>query len=489
MPPSCRGESLSRLGHLSSDGMMRPWLPTYSSLAQQAAAGARAAAAGAGASAGGGTGEMCYVEVQPIPKYRTLLKVAAGRMLRTAPAGGGGAGSGWGFAEASVELLRSLEALSLLGESSEEEEEDIEQAAAGSSSCTSASSSGGAPAVAPPAGTAAAAAAAQAGPAPVQYRTDSARGTLRLLQAIKEPHLFKLVWHADRAPPADAAAGPAAPAGSAGNPQQQQLRESEPFDMFGSAAASSTPASSSSSASSASAALLGYMPTATAAASAARGPLLQEGCELWEGAAEHDWELALPTEATTSDAAVDELAATQLPASVEPRQLPNGAQLLMVTPAGGGRRRGGRYQPAPAAFWLQQRLGADSLQLPAYAMVEPAAPGAAAPAAPAAAPAPEQAAASSQEGVDERQGAAELAAEQPLAEQQLAEQPAEEQGAAALLAAALLRMLRHPPGVDLRRLRKDVKSGAIQVWPRCLHQLAAAAAWHMRRCAARPGEL
>ena len=51
-PALCRGESLNRFGHLSSDGMARPWLPTYSSLGQAAKGAAAAAAAGAGAPAG-----------------------------------------------------------------------------------------------------------------------------------------------------------------------------------------------------------------------------------------------------------------------------------------------------------------------------------------------------------------------------------------------------------------------------------------------------
>lgn len=51
-PALCRGESLSRFGHLSSDGMARPWLPTYSSLGQAAKKTAAAAAAGAGSTAG-----------------------------------------------------------------------------------------------------------------------------------------------------------------------------------------------------------------------------------------------------------------------------------------------------------------------------------------------------------------------------------------------------------------------------------------------------
>ncbi|PSC70311.1 RNA polymerase subunit sigma-70 [Micractinium conductrix] len=115
---SRRRESLSRLGHLSSDGMMRPWLPTYSSLGKQAAAAGRGAAAAGGA---GGGGEYCYIEVQPIPKWRTVLKVAAGRMLaahsaRSSQPGNthaDGDGGGGSFSAASSEMLRSLEEMML----------------------------------------------------------------------------------------------------------------------------------------------------------------------------------------------------------------------------------------------------------------------------------------------------------------------------------------------------------------------------------------
>ena len=51
-PALCRGESLNRFGHLSSDGMARPHIPTYASLGQAARSAAVAAAAGAGSTAG-----------------------------------------------------------------------------------------------------------------------------------------------------------------------------------------------------------------------------------------------------------------------------------------------------------------------------------------------------------------------------------------------------------------------------------------------------
>ena len=63
---------------------------------------------------------MCYVEVQPLPRWRTLIKVAAGRML-AAPAGAAGdsrPGSG-NYAAASSQLLQSLEALSVLDDDPE----------------------------------------------------------------------------------------------------------------------------------------------------------------------------------------------------------------------------------------------------------------------------------------------------------------------------------------------------------------------------------
>ena len=97
---------------------MRPWLPTYSSLGKQAAAAGRGAAAAGGA---GGGGEYCYIEVQPIPKWRTVLKVAAGRMLaahsaRSSQPGNthaDGDGGGGSFSAASSEMLRSLEEMML----------------------------------------------------------------------------------------------------------------------------------------------------------------------------------------------------------------------------------------------------------------------------------------------------------------------------------------------------------------------------------------
>lgn len=411
----CRGESLSRLGHLSSDGMVRPWLPTYSSLGQQA----RAAAAGGGDAGGGGAGAdaaagMVYVEVQPIPKWRTLLKVAAGRMLAA------GSGSSW-YATASSELLHSLDALSVL----EEEEEEGEQRGASSSGSSDTGGSGEA-ASRRASGEGGAAAGSRA--AAVQYRPDARRGTLRLLQAPKEPELLKLVW----SPDPEAAPGVPAPAG------QQQ-----PLDMFGEGAAAGGGSSA------AHAALLGYMPASAVAASAARGPLVHEGCELWETAAEWDWELPLPTQpaaAVGGVAAALAGAATAPPAAVEARQLPNGAQVVLVTPAA---RQGRHRPPRPAAaFWLQQGLGPTSLQLPAYgtASSSPAAPPPPPPAADAPS-APPPASACPEQRQDE----------------EAAEQAQQAGCAAEKLAGALLSLLRGPPAVDLRRLRRDVKSGAIQV--------------------------
>ncbi len=59
-PALCRGESLSRFGHLSSDGMARPWLPTYASLGQAAKSAAAAASAGTGSTAGEALGGMAW---------------------------------------------------------------------------------------------------------------------------------------------------------------------------------------------------------------------------------------------------------------------------------------------------------------------------------------------------------------------------------------------------------------------------------------------
>ena len=35
-PVHCRSESLDHLGHLSADGCMRPWLPSYANLPRRA---------------------------------------------------------------------------------------------------------------------------------------------------------------------------------------------------------------------------------------------------------------------------------------------------------------------------------------------------------------------------------------------------------------------------------------------------------------------
>lgn len=383
---------------------------------------------------------MCYVEVQPLPRWRTLLKVAAGRML-PAPADGPRPGSG-NYASASSELLRSLEALNVLddepdgspssqdGQSTSEDggssgSEDGSDAGSGNDS--SSSDTPGAPAA----------------PA-VRYVPDSARGTLRLLQGTKEPHLLKLVWSADRArhAPADAAAS-----------SSQEAQQPQPLDMFGSAG-SSGPGSSGTS--SARPAHLAHMPAATAAASAARGPIQREGCELWETAAEFDWELPLPTPEGGSRGTGGSI--TSPPAAFEARQLPNGAQLLMATASIASSRSSGSSssrvrakEPKPAAaFWLQQHLGPDSLQVPAYGTASSGMPSGEAASAAAADPSGAQPQPAQQPQVEEQQEAGEEAA-----------------GPAGLLAAALQRMLQQPPAVDLRRLRKDVKSGAIQVRTSC----------------------
>ncbi len=379
---------------------------------------------------------MCYVEVQPLPRWRTLIKVAAGRML-PAPTDGSRPGSG-NYASASSQLLRSLEALNVLDDEPDSKASSSEDGS--SSSGSDAGSNAGSSSDAE-------AAAAAAPPPAVRYVPDSTRGTLRLLQGTKEPHLLKLVWQADRG---DRAAADLA-AGSSQDAAQQR-----PLDMFGSAGGS---APGSSGASSARAAHLAYMPAATAAASAARGPILREGCELWEAAAEFDWELTLPTAQSgstgTTGSTSSASGSTANPAATfEARQLPNGAQLLMVAggsassqPGGsGGLARLHNSKPA-AAFWLQQGLGPDSLQLPAYGTAPSSTPSSEAAAAEdAAAPSgtqPEPAQPAQAEG---QQAAGEAAT-----------------GPAALLASALQRLVAQPPVVDLRRLRKDVKSGAIQV--------------------------
>jgi hypothetical protein len=73
----CRTSSLDRLGHLSSDGMLRPWLRNYSTAAQKLKAAVAAANAQhlghAGSCGGGGAGgalapgdhDVCYLQGVP----------------------------------------------------------------------------------------------------------------------------------------------------------------------------------------------------------------------------------------------------------------------------------------------------------------------------------------------------------------------------------------------------------------------------------------
>jgi hypothetical protein len=415
-PALCRGESLSRLGHLSSDGMARPWLPTYSSLARQAEAAGRAGGGGGAVAGAAADPGMVYVEVQPIPRWRTLLKAAAGRM-QAAPPGSGRDGVG-GFAAASSDLLRSLDALSAFPDD-EEESEPARQAGGGA-----ASSVGGGG----------------------EFSPDPRRGTLRLLQATKEPEQLKLVWSAER----ETAAG-----GGGG--------EAAPLDLFaggdgpaGGGGSVPGPISSVPGPSASRSALLSYMPAAAVAAAAARGPLLHEGAELWEAAAEWEWELNLSTQAAAGGGDSGGAA----PAEVEARQAANGGQLLLVAPRGRGRRR----PPAPpAVFWLQQRLCGDDLQPPAYAMLADVS------SAPASPPAGSSAADESPQPQPQPQAQPLQAAPLDQAAPAL-DQEASGGGDAARLAAALLRTLRSPPAVDVRRLRRDVKAGTIQVRPCCVPQ-------------------
>lgn len=392
-----------------------------------------------------------FVEVQPIPKWRTLLRVAAGRM-DAAPAvpdlSAAGDGGGGDFAAASSQLLRSLEDLQGLEDVAEES-----STCGTASSTTSISGSGLSSGVSsrrvsggsdsseaqPPQQPAAAAVAAA--PAPVRYAPDERRGTLRLLQATKEPELLKLVWSADRGAEGDA--------------------QAPPLDMFGEGGASSSASGSASHA-----ALLSYMPAATVAASAARGPLVVEGCELWEAAAEWEWEMALPAAAGSSgggDIAAAAAAARSADASTAPlacfqaRQLPNGAQVLLVAPTAKLQRR--RRPATAAAFWLQQQVAAGSLQPPAYATGSGTTEVLGSPI-PAAVGSLHEAAGST---VDEPPPQQQEAAALDVFGEQTAAPQQHQRGSAALLAEALANLMRDPPAVDLRRLRRDVKAGIIQV--------------------------
>ncbi len=78
-PARCRDESLDALRHLSSDGFMRPWLPSYAApparLRPGGGGGGSGGSGGGGQRAGaGGAERLCYVLVYrlDLPKWRVL---------------------------------------------------------------------------------------------------------------------------------------------------------------------------------------------------------------------------------------------------------------------------------------------------------------------------------------------------------------------------------------------------------------------------------
>lgn len=334
------------------------------------------------------------------------------------PAGGSG-GGGSEYASLSAALLRGLEELQL--------DDDAAAAPAASSQPTAVQHGQGAsasdsatPTASAPAPTSASAAArslpegqeGDAAPAPLLEVTrlapDRRRGTLRVLQAVKEPLQLRFAWVPDE--PTSVAGGSAHSAAGAGA-----------FDMFATAT------------SGAAAGALG-LPGVPAAATGApppqpNPPILHRGIELWEAGASFELELPLDPEA----------------AAVSGRALPNGAQLLLFGrqsdgqsgSSGSGEAAQGAAGAPAAAFWLQQRWEEGCL-----AALPPVAPGA-------------SAAARREEGAP-----AEEAAGDP------APAPAADAVAAA---AALAGLLASPPPVDLRQMRRDVKDGLLQVgarvWP------------------------
>ena len=78
-PARCRDESLDALGHLSSDGFMRPWLPSYANVpvglrpGSEGSSGGRARG-GAGGGGRGGADRLVYVLMYrlDIPQWRVL---------------------------------------------------------------------------------------------------------------------------------------------------------------------------------------------------------------------------------------------------------------------------------------------------------------------------------------------------------------------------------------------------------------------------------
>lgn len=73
-PGICRYESLDSLQHLSTDGFLRSWLPSYSNIAK---------VVNATGSSNGSATKYCYISVYKVhvPKWYKLLSVSAGRVM------------------------------------------------------------------------------------------------------------------------------------------------------------------------------------------------------------------------------------------------------------------------------------------------------------------------------------------------------------------------------------------------------------------------
>lgn len=79
-PARCRDESLDALGHLSSDGFMRPWLPSYANVpvglrsGSEGGSGGRAGGSGGGGGGRGGADRLVYVLMYRLdmPQWRVL---------------------------------------------------------------------------------------------------------------------------------------------------------------------------------------------------------------------------------------------------------------------------------------------------------------------------------------------------------------------------------------------------------------------------------
>jgi hypothetical protein len=262
-------------------------------------------------------------------------------------------------------------------------------------------------------------------PAEVQcFIASGARGTLRLLQCIKEPMHLKLAWKQEDSPTAPRLAA-------------AKSEAAEAFDMFG---AGSSGGGSGGGA--AAAAMVGTLPRhaqrgarhAPAAAPPAHqparqqpNPIVHEGCELWESitAGHFDWE------ATLSSCSM-----------VEGREQAGGAQLLVVRHEGQPCGEGPASIAAPAApaaaaaavdvFWLQERWNAGTIIMPAAATVLAADDEAS------------QGGSSSSGGGGGGGGAGRVSDCEQLSR-------------------AVQRLTSHPPTADLSQLRRDVKSGVVKV--------------------------